>query len=302
MGRGAEGADRGGRAITSMNLDELRSQSEIVQRHIDTISNLLALATITQNPNQLRAVKLLMERESLHMQSESDKLSEMMSAFKEERTTMKRTALVSAVLVILMFVLVAGLPVVAQDSPLATNTPAVVTIQTVEASVNDFPVEATLVAPVEQPPVVEVPVSDNTIYVIGFLVMLVIVGTTQYIATRQTGALLATINTALSNKQVMDEARQHYMESSLQVQEIIKLMTGLAGIIGNAIPGQDLAEVVADFGEKVIMGETTTLTTDGAIGASLQPRRDPYPGSQPGYPPRDPASFLTQPEDGGGVG
>lgn len=165
-----------------MNLDELRNQSEIVQRHIDTINNLLALASLTQNNNQLRALKLLMERESLHMQSESDKLSEMMSAFREERTTMKRTALMSAVLVILMFVLVAGLPVVAQDSPLATNTPAVVTIQTVEASVNDVPVEATLVAPVEQPPVVVVDSPQSTAMfwifsavIFGLLVVIVLV-------------------------------------------------------------------------------------------------------------------------------
>lgn len=124
-----------------MTLDELRKQAGVVQGHMNAITNLLSLAAVTQNINQLRAIKLVMEYESANMRRESDRLNAMMGEFKKEQSGMKRNILIMAVLVILMFVLVGGLPAVAQDIvPLATNT-AVAALQPV---VNDAPVEVTV--------------------------------------------------------------------------------------------------------------------------------------------------------------
>lgn len=65
------------------------------------------------------------------------------------------------VFIFLLVLLLAAFPALADDAPLATNTPVVV-IQPTAAAVNDVPVEATLVAPVDQTPVVVVDSPEST--------------------------------------------------------------------------------------------------------------------------------------------
>jgi hypothetical protein len=205
-----------------------------------------------------------------------------MAQGESRRMQMRRTILTSIVLLVLMFVLVGGLPAVAQSNdPLATNTPSEV-IAPVVATLNGEPVEATLVAPGDaQPPVVvvEQPASDKTIYVIGFLILTVFVGLREFMSNKQLGTLVATVNKALDNKQVLDEATRTYMQSSLQVQEFIKLVTGVAGFAGSMIPGKDLADDLHDFGEKVIAGEqpptnTTSVNPPGTYRFERLPEDD----------------------------
>lgn len=251
-------------------LDELRAQAEIVQGHMAAIANLLSLAAIIQNVNQMKAIKVVMEYESRNMREESERLNTMMNEFKKEQGGMKRNVLITAVMVLVMFVLVAGFPAVAQDGDaLATNTP-LVAIQPVVATVNDVPVEATLVAPGDdtQPPVivVENPPSDNTLYVIGLLVFLAFSGLQQVLSDRRLSGLVATVNKALDNKQVLDEAQRKYMEASLGTQEFVKLLTGVAGFAGAMIPGKDLAEQFHDFGEKVVSGEKPPGDVPDGVG------------------------------------
>jgi hypothetical protein len=194
-----------------------------------------------------------------------------MAQGEARRMQMRRTILTSILMVILLFALVGGLPAVAQSNdPLATNTPSEV-IAPVVATVNGQPVEATLVAPGdEQPPVVVVEQpGDSTLYVIGLIVFMVGVLGMQLINHKGLSELTATVRQTSANKQLLDEATHRYMQSSMGTQDIIKLAVGLAGIIGSKIPGDDLAEVIHDFGQKVIAG---TDAGDGST-AELAPRR-----------------------------
>lgn len=231
-----------------ITFDDVKKQSEVVQRSLDTIANLLAAAALSDKPNQLAAIKAVMEVESERLAHESDKLSDMMREFRERRENMMRTILMGVVLVVVVLLLAAGMPVVAQSDALATNTPAAAVIQPMQT-------EATLVAPGDAPaPMVNEP-SDRTLYVAGFIVFLALYGISSFIATRQTSALLSALNQALNNKRVIDEAQQRYMESSLPTQEFIKLLTGVAGFIGASIPGEDLADNLKRFGDHVISGK-----------------------------------------------
>lgn len=228
-----------------ITFDDVRKQSEVVQRSLDAIANLLAAAALSDKPNQLAAIKAVMEVESERLAFESEKFSELMKEFREKRENMTRMILTGIVLVLLALLLVAGMPAVAAQDTLATNTPAAAVIQPMQT-------EAKLVAPGETPaPMVNEP-SDRTLYVAGFIVFLALYGISSFIATRQTSALLSALNQALNNKRVIDEAQQRYMESSLPTQEFIKLLTGVAGFIGASIPGEDLADKLKQFGDQVI--------------------------------------------------
>lgn len=143
----------------TVTLEELNRQAEEVQRRMDTISNLLKLAAMSDRITELQTIKLHMEQVGLEINKESEKLSDMMKEFKEEKRKMRVTT--KALLVVVLMLLLA-FTVSAQDAPLATNTPDAAAILPVVATVDGVPVEATLVAPDAQPPVVVVENPQST--------------------------------------------------------------------------------------------------------------------------------------------
>lgn len=116
-------------------VEEIKTQSDVVQRHLDTISDLIHLATMCTTIGQMQAVKQMLETESAIMSRESDQLSGMMKQFKEERKNMVRRTVVALAIFLAIFLLLGV--VSAEDNVLATNTP-------IPAVLNGQPVEATL--------------------------------------------------------------------------------------------------------------------------------------------------------------
>lgn len=166
----------------------------------------------------------------------------------KESDSILRQFMSGVVVTILLFALIAAVPVIAQDD-LATNTPGVVQVT---ATINGVPVEATLEPTPEVPPVVVVqqPPSDNSIYAVGFVILTVLAAIFTYLQSRQISALTGALSTVLENKQVIDEGHRLYMESSLSVQNTITLFQGVAAFLGNTIPGEDLAEKIAKYIEE----------------------------------------------------
>jgi len=222
---------------------EMKHQTQMVQASLDTISELVRTASKTSNIVELQTLRLLIEEESRVMSHESDKLTDMMRLYREELNMRNRIIQTIAVL-LLSLLLFAGV-LRAQDV-----TPEATPVATAVVSVNGGP-------PVEVPVVAVQPSSDsNTLYVIGFLVLAAITTLREFISNRQMGTLVTTINKALDNKYIVDEATRRYMESSLPVQELVKVAVGIAGVIGASIPGDDdLADRLKRFGEKIVSGE-----------------------------------------------
>lgn len=101
----------------------------------------------------------------------------------------------------------------------------------------------------EQPPAP----SDRTIYVIGLFAFTVFAGLFTFLQNRRVGDLIVTVNKALDNKQVQDEAHERYMQTSVTVQQAILFAEAFFKLAGGLnIPGIDpLIDKVAEFGDKV---------------------------------------------------
>lgn len=216
-----------------MTFEDIKDQSQIVQKHLDTIIELVGLTRLARTPAHFQAIHYLLEQESEVMSRESDKLSDMMKQFKEEKRDMRKIIVQGVLALALLFICIGVVSAQSEATP-----------PVAEATVSVNGGEPIVVPVVEQPP-------DNTIYVLGFLVMTAFVALREFMSNRQMGTLVTTVNKALDNKQLLDEGHRQYMQSSLQVQEFVKLLTGVAGFIGSVVPGDDLAEKLHDFGSKV---------------------------------------------------
>ncbi len=164
---------------------------------------------------------------------------------EEKASKMKLRKIMSGVLSLLvLFVLMGSLSVTrAQDVAEATAA--------VTASVNGNPVEATL-EPGNQPTEPPIQASDRTIYVIGFIVLAIFGGAINFAQDRKASKLIDVLNAALTNKQVLDESRESYMQSSLKTQEYVKLLQGFAGFLASMNipvidPALDKAKEALDY-------------------------------------------------------
>lgn len=158
---------------------------------------------------------------------------------------MMKSLVMAVFLTLFTVALLVGMPVIAQDEPLATNTPDGIQVT---ATINGVPVDATL-EPTSELPVVVVnqpaAPNDNAIYAVGFIVLMGFAALFTYVQNRQLSTLMGTVSKVLDNKQVIDEGHRLYMESSLSVQNVVTLIQGVASYLGTVIPGEDLAEIIA---------------------------------------------------------
>lgn len=230
---------------------QMQAMSSGVQRHLDTITNLLHLAALLQDKNQLQIVQGILQKESDALTQDSQKLAELMDQFKEEKR-MFRFPKVPAMLVIILLLALFGV-VSAQDVPLVTNTPVAASINgnLVEATLEPtIAVNATVAPPTTGEPttiVIQEPTNANTNQVVGYLFILLVTGLIAFISTRQVSTLADVAATAMKNQQVQAEAHRLYAESSLSVQNIVTLVGGLAKFVGGQIPGDDLVEKAGTF-------------------------------------------------------
>lgn len=270
------------------NMHEILAEAEQealeMQRYLDRMTGLLHAAARTRDLKTMRITSEILKEERREMNRHSDLLNQKLDLLKEGK--MKRVTLFAGV-VLLLLLLAAGFTM-AQDAPLATNTAQV--IEGAATLVSSEPVATEAPAATEQPPVIVVnnpapaEPSDRKFYVIGFIGLLLLFGVRDAINSRQIGALLSTINRALDNKQVIDEARQRYSESSLSTQEFVKLLRGILGFVGSMdIPGID--PTIDNAGE--FLGDVTSPEAPKPETPAI-PNPDPF---KPQYPIDSPGSF-----------
>lgn len=233
---------------------EAHIQTEAQNQSIDRYTGYLIFAGSLMDSRSLGKLLSIMEKEDESTLQESLKLRAILKLIREQqrRNAVKQLVL-SVLLVLLTLLLITGMPTTAQDTPLATNIPE--TVESTATLVSSEPIVTPVPAATEAPTPVQLPVQapgdNNLIYVVGFLILLAFSGFTQYLQHRQVKSLTDTVNIALSNKQVIDEGQRLYMESSLSVQNYVKLAQGLAVFFGTRIPGEDVAEKLAEFLGKV---------------------------------------------------
>lgn len=223
-------------------LDELTA---LLQQSVDQLERVqltLELGMLVTDPARFEGVKYQMKLQIGALHSLTDELNTKIETMKQEEkeaVNIKPLSILSILIVALMALFLVG-GVSAQD---VTQEPAI----PVAVTVNGEPVEATLVAaptlpaPVVDPapaPVNEVP--DRTIYVIGLILFLGYSLVKDFLSGKRETAIADRLAQAHSNPMMMDEARQKYIESSLPVQETIKLLQAFSGMVGSLnIPGID---------------------------------------------------------------
>lgn len=155
----------------------------------------------------------------------------------------------NAIVISLILSGVAGGYMKAQDeaatpSPEVTEVAPVLVAPTAEATVEPVPTPAP-----EQP----VAPSDRAIYVIGFIVFALFSLAINFAQNRNVNALIEGLKSALDNKQLQDEARERYTQSSLSTQEVIKFLESTLRLVSLAnIPVIDpVVDKLAEFGDKV---------------------------------------------------
>lgn len=129
---------------------EAQAASDELQRRLDRQRGYLWLAGSIQEPDKLRALFQAMARDSEEISQESLRLQVLLNDIREQRRQRsERVKQVSmmVILALLALLLIAGMPAVAQDNDMATNT------QAAALEATPLPVEAT---PEPTPPVVVV--------------------------------------------------------------------------------------------------------------------------------------------------
>jgi hypothetical protein len=184
-----------------------------------------------------------MQAESILINQKAAEQSRLIDELKQQQKEreMRKQLLVLVILIIGALLLVGS--VSAQDTPLASNTPATTDptpVATAIVSINGGePVSAPIVVNTQPAADQESRSEERRIYVIGYLVLAVVAGIYAFSQNRQAnvlsrtvGALVTTVDKALENKQVLDVAHQEYMKTSLGTQEFVSLAGGIASFIG----------------------------------------------------------------------
>jgi len=130
-------------------LDELTELNDAMQRQMDRFAGLLKTAYHNPNPANMR----LLRETSRAMNEQADLLNSRLEALQEENHMKRRQWMMLTLIVVVLMAFVTGFAI-AQDEPLATNTPLIVegtaTLVSSEPIPTDAPAATEL--PVEQPP------------------------------------------------------------------------------------------------------------------------------------------------------
>ena len=170
--------------------------------------------------------------------------------------------LVQFVVAVVMVVLLLGLPaflavVGAQDVALATNTPTGgMGMDSDFGTVSDAPSDGTL------------NMERADVYAVALVIALLMIGLLSAVRERSTSKLIESVNRALDNKTIRDQTEQRYMESSLSVQEFVKLLASFSTVIGSLnLPGVDpLADKAAEFLQDVTTKNVPSVDGSNAGG------------------------------------
>jgi hypothetical protein len=164
---------------------------------------------------------------------------------------------VAGVIVVLLHTLAVSLAVVAaQDVALATNTPT-----GGMGMDSDFGVVTDMV---DAGPMLE----REDVYAIVIVLSLLVIGILSAARERNVSKLIESVNRAMDNKVIRDQAELRYFESSLPTQEFIKMLASFATVLGSLnIPGVDpLADKAADFLQDVTTKNAPSVDGSNAGG------------------------------------
>lgn len=171
--------------------------------------------------------------------------------------------LLQFVVAVVMVVLLLGLPaflavVGAQDVALATNTPT-----GGMGMDSDF---GTVSESDGSDAVLNMERAD--VYAVALVIALLLIGLLSAVRERSTSKLIESINRALDNKVIRDQTEQRYLESSLSVQEFVKLLASFSTVIGSLnLPGVDpLADKAAEFLQDVTTKNAPSVDGSNAGG------------------------------------
>lgn len=299
-------------------IERLRELNDEFERVILQYTNLLFLMRLEKDVVLLARMKVVFEavrQDMKRLTNEQAEVIEQMKGHNKMKTVGKW--MIQAVLVIAL-VLLGGMVVVAQDAPLATNTPQIV--DGAATLVSSEPILTQAPAPVEteQAPVIIVttkpivdenppPISNgvNVYYVIGFVLFMVYITLKDFLKHRETNSLVSGINSLVLNQQTMTLAQQTYNQASVGVQQAIEMFRAFVGVVSAAnIPGLD---PIADAGkialDKIVTGQDDSVDTSagGDFRAEMLRRMDAHDAAERSGLPTiaDPDPFKPQyPVDG----
>lgn len=281
-------------------LAEAEQELDALHQSIDRLTKLIHAAGRTGDLTMMRLTYELYQDESEQMNAQSVRINDRFKKLLKEGNMKRSERMIFGAVIILLMVALLVSVVGAQDTPLApTNTVEAAATLVESTALPELSVtEAVDVVATEEAPVVIInnppsnpqPTSDQSdrvIYIIGFLLFLVYSGVKDYFATRQTSTLVNTVNKGLDNKLVQDEARERYMQSSMENKEFINLLRAITGFAGSLnLPVVDPALDKAN-------NWLTDVTRPEAPAEPPQvpaiPSPDPW---QPQYPADNPSRFT----------
>lgn len=241
-------------------LDEAQREIEEMQRHLDRMTGLIHSIGRTGNLQIMQILYKFYQDERRDMHTRAIRVNEKLINLKEVKVKGKERTIVGLLIVVMTFLLIISV-VGAQDAttPLAPiNTPQVIEGVATPISSTIVPVDD-LAAVLDALPTEEVPVivvntnpdrqdaeedatTTRIMTIAGFLIFLLYSGIKEYFETRKTESLVNTVNKGLDNKLIMDEARERYMQGSMENKEFINLLGAVFRVVGNFnIPGIDPA-------------------------------------------------------------
>lgn len=230
-------------------LAEAEQEAADMQRYLDRITGLLHAARHHNDLKTLRITHDLLKDERQAMNRHADLLNAKLDKLKEGKMKGFERLLVGLLIVVLFGALVVSFAS-AQDEPLApSNTPQVIEGVATPIASTAVPavdvIEVGDIVPTEEAPVVIInnppppdpaPASDwseRLAYILGFVILLAYTGIKEYAETRKTESLVNTVNKGLDNKQIQDEARERYMQASMDNKEFIKLLGAVFSFAGS---------------------------------------------------------------------
>lgn len=274
-------------------LAEAEREAAEMQRYLDRITGLIHAAGRSGDLKTMRLTYEILKDERREMNRHSDLLNAKLNMLKEGNMKRSERMIVGIVILVLMALLLISV-VGAQDVPLETNTAVIEGTATlvestavpevaVTEAVEILPTEEVPVVIINNPPSNPQPVSDPSdrlVYVIGFLLFLLYSGVKDYFTTRQTSSLVNTVNKGFDNKLVLDEARERYMQSSMENKEFINLLRAVFGFAGSLnIPVVDPAlDKASDWLGSVTAPQPQTPAAEIPNIPDPDPFAQQYPG------------------------
>lgn len=281
-------------------LAEAEKEASEVEAMLERITQQLHMVGLTGDLQRLRMTYEFLTGDHRELNRHNHLYNKQLDKLKEEGNVKgKERTIVGLLIVVLTFLLIFSV-VGAQEPPLVpSNTPLVIEGLATPISSTAVPVDdlgdVVDVLPTEEAPVVIInnqpppdpapasPWSDRLMYIVGFFIFLIYTGIKEYAETRKTESLVNTVNKGLDNKQIQDEARERYMQASMENKEFISLLGAVFKVIGNLnIPGIDPA---VDKTANWIDNLTNPQPPPAPPEIPTIPDPDPFPPQYPGDKP-----------------